>query len=79
MQVTHTQTKVLSNRDILFKYLNKNLVFVATVAPKDKSQVGAVSPEEKTLVVYLVDTVTGRILHRVSHPNMQGPVHAVSY
>lgn len=76
-EVTHTQTKVLSNRDILFKYLNKNLVFVATVAPKDKSQVGAVSPEEKTLVVYLVDTVTGRILHRVSHPNMQGLVHAV--
>jgi len=29
------------------------------------------------LVVYLIDTVTGRILHRVTHHGSQGPVHAV--
>lgn len=39
---------------------------------------GAAIPEDSTLVAYLIDTITGRILHRVSHPNMQGPVHAVS-
>lgn len=78
LQVSHTQTKVLPNRDVLFKYLNKNLVFVATVSPKDKDLVGAANPEESTMVAYLIDTVSGRILHRISHPNMQGPVHAVS-
>lgn len=78
LQVTHTQTKILSNRDVLFKYLNKNLVFVATVSPRASGLVGAAIPEESTLVAYLIDTITGRILHRVSHPNMQGPVHAVS-
>jgi hypothetical protein len=28
-------------------------------------------------VAYLIDSVTGQILHRVTHPSMQGPVHAV--
>lgn len=78
LQVTHTQTKVLPNRDVLFKYLNKNLVFVATITPKAPGLVGAANPEESIMVAYLIDTVSGRILHRVSHPNMQGPVHAVS-
>jgi hypothetical protein len=78
LQVSHTQTKVLPDRDVLFKYLNKNLVFVATVTPKSKDVVGAAIPEESTMVAYLIDTVSGRILHRISHPNMQGPVHAVS-
>lgn len=78
LQVTHTQTKVLPSRDVLFKYLNKNLVFVATVTPKAPRLAGAANPEESTMVAYLIDTVSGRILHRVSHPNMQGPVHAVS-
>ncbi|KAG0624001.1 hypothetical protein M758_3G216900 [Ceratodon purpureus] len=76
-EVSHTQTKVLPNRDVLFKYLNKNLVFVATVTPKNKDVVGTANPEDSTLVAYLIDTVSGRILHRISHPNMQGPVHAV--
>ena len=77
LQVSYTQTKVLPNRDVLFKYLNKNLVFVATVTPKPQEQVGAANPES-TMVAYLIDTVSGRILHRISHPNTQGPVHAVS-
>ncbi|MBA0820314.1 hypothetical protein Gohar_021702 [Gossypium harknessii] len=29
------------------------------------------------MVAYLIDTVTGRILHRVTHHGSQGPVHAV--
>lgn len=69
---------MLPNRDVLFKYLNKNLVFVATVTPRAPGLVGAANPEESTMVAYLIDTVTGRILHRVAHPNTQGPVHAVS-
>ncbi|CAM6050215.1 unnamed protein product [Sphagnum compactum] len=76
-EVVHTQAKVLGNREVLFKYLNKNMIFVATVTPKSVGLLGAASPEDSTVVAYLIDTVTGRILHRVTHPSMQGPVHAV--
>ncbi|XP_024544147.1 ER membrane protein complex subunit 1 [Selaginella moellendorffii] len=75
-EMVHTQAKVLGNRDVWYKYLNKNMVFVATVTPQD-SRVGAANPEETWLVAYLIDSVTGQILHRVSHAHAQGPVHVV--
>ncbi|KAG8363859.1 hypothetical protein BUALT_Bualt19G0066400 [Buddleja alternifolia] len=49
----------------------------ATVAPKAVSPVGSVTLDESSLVVYLIDTVTGCILHRMTHHGSQGPVHAV--
>ncbi|KAH8940617.1 hypothetical protein BDL97_15G099000 [Sphagnum fallax] len=52
-------------------------MFVATVNPKSGGLSGAASPEDSTVVAYLIDSVTGQILHRVTHPRMQGPVHAV--
>ncbi|KAG6553490.1 hypothetical protein Mapa_004402 [Marchantia paleacea] len=76
-EAVHTQSKILGSRDVLYKYLNKNLIFVATVTPKAAQHIGNATPEEAGLVAYLIDTVTGRVLHRVSHPFMQGPVHAV--
>eukprot|EP00250_Pteridium_aquilinum_P012532 c20782_g1_i1 orf=468-3470(-) len=76
-EAVHTQAKVLTNQEVLFKYLNKNSLFVATVAPRGSETIGETSPEENWLVVYVIDTVTGRILHRLKHPNMHGPVHAV--
>lgn len=54
------------------------MLFVATVAPKAAGEIGSVMPEEACLVAYLVDAVTGRILHRVTHQGAQGPIHAVS-
>lgn len=51
---------------------------MATVSPKGAGEIGSVTPEESSLVVYLIDTITGRILHRLSHQGCQGPVHAVS-
>jgi hypothetical protein len=76
-QVVHTQTKILGNRDALYKLLSKNLIFVATLTPKAAQNIGDATPEEAGMQAYLIDTVSGRILHRVSHPSMQGPVHAV--
>ena len=35
------------------------------------------APEEAWLVAYLIDAVTGCILHRVTHHGAQGPVHRV--
>lgn len=79
LQVVHTQAKVIADQDVIYKYISNNLLFVATVAPKASGDIGSATPEESWLVVYLVDTVTGRILHRMTHLGSQGPVHAVSF
>ncbi|KAF8400837.1 hypothetical protein HHK36_014140 [Tetracentron sinense] len=76
-EVVHTQAKVTADQDVMYKYISKNLLFVATVAPKAAGEIGSATPEESWLVVYLIDTVTGRIMHRVTHLGSQGPVHAV--
>ncbi|KAL8137095.1 hypothetical protein V2J09_003096 [Rumex salicifolius] len=76
-EVVHTQGKVMPDRDVIYKYVSKNILFVATVAPKGAGDIGTVTPDESWLVVYLIDTITGRILHRVTHHGTQGPVRAV--
>ncbi|XP_043724158.1 ER membrane protein complex subunit 1-like isoform X2 [Telopea speciosissima] len=76
-EVVHTQAKVIADHDVTFKYISRNLLFVATVAPKGDCSVGSVTPEESWLVVYLIDTITGRILHRMTHLGSQGPVQAI--
>ncbi|XP_063930233.1 ER membrane protein complex subunit 1-like isoform X2 [Zophobas morio] len=58
----YEQVKVLyksvdSRGNLLYKYLNPNMIAVATH-----------SPAASELVVYLIDTVTGRLLHRTFHP-----------
>ncbi|KAJ7965963.1 ER membrane protein complex subunit 1 [Quillaja saponaria] len=76
-EVVHTQAKVMAEQDVMYKYISRNLLFVATVAPKARGEIGTATPEESWLVVYIIDTVTGRILHRMAHHGSQGPVHAV--
>jgi hypothetical protein len=78
LKVVHTQAKTIGDHDVMYKYLSKNLVFVATVSPKAAGDIGSALPEEALLVAYLIDAVTGRVLHRVTHHGAQGPVHAVS-
>uniref|UniRef100_A0A0D9WE36 ER membrane protein complex subunit 1 n=1 Tax=Leersia perrieri TaxID=77586 RepID=A0A0D9WE36_9ORYZ len=73
-EVVHTQAKIIADQDVMYKYLSKNLVFVATVSPKAAGEIGSAAPEEAWLVAYLIDAVTGRILHRVTHHGAQGPV-----
>ncbi|GMH10806.1 hypothetical protein Nepgr_012647 [Nepenthes gracilis] len=76
-EVVHTQAKAMSDQDVMYKYISKNVLFVATVAPKAAGRIGSVTPDESWLVVYLINTVTGRILHRMTHLGSQGPVNAV--
>lgn len=78
LQVVHTQAKVTADQEVMYKYVSRNLLFLATVAPKAAGPIGSVTPDESSLVVYVIDTVTGRILHRVTHHGSVGPVHAVS-
>lgn len=76
-EVVHTQAKVNADQDVLYKYISKNVLFLATVTPKAMGDIGSVTPEDSWLFVYLVDTITGRVLVRMSHHGCQGPVHAV--
>ncbi|PIN21465.1 hypothetical protein CDL12_05810 [Handroanthus impetiginosus] len=76
-EVVHTQTKVTGDQEVMYKYISKNLLFLATVAPKAGGPIGSVTPDESSLVVYVIDTVTGRILHRMTHHGSQGPLQAV--
>ncbi|KAF6164457.1 hypothetical protein GIB67_025283 [Kingdonia uniflora] len=76
-EVVHTQAKIIADQDAMYKFISKNLLFVATVTPKAAGEIGSATPEEASLVVYLINTITGRILHRVTHHGSQGPVKAV--
>ncbi|KAG2493104.1 hypothetical protein HYH03_008767 [Edaphochlamys debaryana] len=74
-----SSVKVLSDRSIKYKYLNPNLLFVAsgpaTGAALDGSAgVGTLASE---VTATLLDTVTGRVLHRQSHAGARGPITAV--
>ncbi|KAG9456106.1 hypothetical protein H6P81_000614 [Aristolochia fimbriata] len=76
-EVVHTQAKIIADHDVMYKYISKNMLFVATVSPKAAGDISSATPEEASIVIYLIDTVTGRILHRITHPGAQGPIHAV--
>lgn len=68
-EAVHSAVRILGDRSVLYKYLNPNVVFVAT-----ESDPGA---HEPGLVAHLVDAVTGRLLYRVRHAFARGPVNAV--
>ncbi|KAG2448475.1 hypothetical protein HYH02_006367 [Chlamydomonas schloesseri] len=69
-----SSVKVLSDRTIKYKYLNPNLLFVATGLANG----AALDGDDSTAVIaHLVDTVTGRVLYSQSHPGARGPVTAV--
>ena len=78
VQVVHTQAKVIADEDVMYKYVSKNMLFVATVSPKASGPIGSATPDEAVSPVHLVETVTGRILNRTTHLGSQGHVHAVS-
>ena len=76
--MVHTQTKVLTDQEVLYKYVRKNVLFVVIVVPRFVGLIRTTALEEAWLVAYLIDMVTGWILYRVTHQGMQGPVNAVS-
>jgi len=61
------------------KYLNGNILAVATVKAEGGIPRGAVLGNSQdtasAVVLYIIDTVTGKIIHRVSQKNGKGPVH----
>eukprot|EP00124_Ichthyophonus_hoferi_P002908 Ihof_evm4s222 gene=Ihof_evmTU4s222 len=53
--------------NILYKYLNPNLLVVMTLN------------NEGTMTMFMVDTVTGAILQRTSHPHVSKPINAIQF
>ncbi|KAI9102440.1 hypothetical protein DFS34DRAFT_609168 [Phlyctochytrium arcticum] len=59
--VTASIGRVLGNRSVLFKYLNPNLLTIASVKSCDDSE--ECTDSSSTVSIYLIDAVTGNVLH----------------
>ncbi|KAG1651303.1 ER membrane protein complex subunit 1 [Nymphon striatum] len=65
----HSQGRVMGDRSVLYKYLNPNLAVVITE--------GIDISSKPYISLYLIDGVTGNIIHSVIHRRVHGPVHVV--
>lgn len=65
----HSQGRVLSDRSVLYKYINPNVVAVATL--------GLHSIHKSVLNVYLIDVVSGAVVFSMNHKRAQPPFHMV--
>ncbi|XP_076656000.1 ER membrane protein complex subunit 1 isoform X3 [Halictus rubicundus] len=65
----HSQGRVLSDRSVLYKYINPNLVAIVTE--------GVGYTNKNTLNLYLLDAVSGAMIFSIIHKRVRGPVHVV--
>ena len=70
METVRSQGRVLGDRFVLYKYINPNLLAVATLET-DSVQKGGV------LNMYLIDSVTGVIVYSINHKPVLAPVNIV--
>lgn len=78
--------QILGDRSLKYKYINPNLLFVAT-APNSQPATDSSNPtaaavrqipaEDQQVSVALINTVSGAVLHQQVHTGAAGPVHAV--
>lgn len=65
----HSQGRVLPDRSVYYKYINPNVIAVATLTE---------DPIHKhVLSVHLVDGVTGLVLFSANHKKVKGPIHLI--
>lgn len=69
IEKVHSQGRVLADRSVLYKYVNPNLIALATLTDD--------TLHKHVLSVYLIDGVTGLVVYSVSHKRASGPVHLV--
>lgn len=63
----HSQGRVLPDRSVYYKYINPNVVALATMTD---------DPVHKhVLSVHLVDGITGLVLYSANHKRVKGPIH----
>jgi hypothetical protein len=65
-----SQGRVLADRSVLYKYLNPNMVAVATAGTNHPHHRGYLN-------VYLIDVVSGAVVFSTSHRRVQPPYHVV--
>ncbi|XP_040278633.1 ER membrane protein complex subunit 1 isoform X2 [Bufo bufo] len=66
----HSQGRVMGDRSVLYKYLNPNLLALITESIDTH-------PDRCFIGIYLIDGVTGRIMHSSVQRKAKGPVHLV--
>lgn len=66
----HSQGRVMGDRSVLYKYLNPNLLALITESTDTH-------PDRCFIGIYLVDGVTGRIIHSSVQRKAKGPVYLV--
>ncbi|XP_055697417.1 ER membrane protein complex subunit 1 isoform X2 [Phlebotomus papatasi] len=65
----HSQGRVLSDRSVLYKYVNPNLIAIATFS------LDAI--HKYVINVHLIDVVSGYIVQSLTHRRAKGPLHMV--
>ncbi|XP_050532938.1 ER membrane protein complex subunit 1 isoform X2 [Daktulosphaira vitifoliae] len=65
----HSQGRVMSDRSVLYKYINPNMVAILTLAPD--------TTHKSVLTLHLLDTVSGIIVYSVVHKRATYPIHLV--
>ncbi|XP_069096248.1 ER membrane protein complex subunit 1 isoform X1 [Pleurodeles waltl] len=66
----HSQGRVMGDRSVLYKYLNPNLLAVVTESTD-------LHHERSFIGIYLIDSVTGHIIHSSVQRKAKGPVHII--
>ncbi|XP_050436738.1 ER membrane protein complex subunit 1 isoform X2 [Adelges cooleyi] len=69
MEHVHSQGRVMSDRSVLYKYINPNMVAVLTLTPD--------TTHKSVLTLHLLDTVSGIIIYSVAHNRATHPIHLI--
>lgn len=69
VEKVHSQGRVLSDRSVLYKYVNPNLLAIATLSPDPL--------HKNVLSIYLIDGITGLVIYSVNHKRAKGPIKLV--
>lgn len=67
----HVPVHIKGDASILYKYINPNMLAVATESSEKESS----GKESSFLNLYVMDSVTGRVLHQSKIPGGSAPVH----
>lgn len=67
-EVLHSPARVLGDRGILYKYVNPNLLAIMT-----EGTFGEPCSPESSINIYLIDGVTGALVHSIHQPKSRSP------
>ncbi|RUS77416.1 hypothetical protein EGW08_014819, partial [Elysia chlorotica] len=76
LDLVHSQGRVLGDRSVLYKYLNPNLVAVVAEGEEILTSSNNKGPSA-FFSLYLIDGVTGHIVHHQTHKRARGPVKVI--